>query len=113
MNLTAIDRMAAAMYEDKGPNSLDGQLRRRLKQLGLLDTSHHCDMRRSQSGFPDWVIAGRNGVLFRELKSEGGILEPAQRVWRNRLKLSGQDWAIWRPSDLLYGRITLELMALA
>lgn len=106
-----IERLAAAMYEDRGPGSLEVELRRLLGQLGLEPYSHHCDMRQSHAGFPDWVIAGSRRVLYRELKSEVGVLSPAQRLWRDQLVAAGADWAIWRPSDLLYGRILMELMA--
>lgn len=60
-------------------------------------------------GFPDLVIAGRSGVLFRECKAAGGTLRPDQQNWRDALRYSGQDWALWRPEDLRDGIIEREL----
>ena len=73
---------------------------------------HTQDSRRSQPGFPDWVIVSVNGVLWRELKSETGELSTHQRQWRNLLIAAGQDWAVWKPRDLRSGRIEQELQAL-
>jgi hypothetical protein len=74
--------------------------------LGLLAYHTH-DSRRSQPGFPDLVIAGEYGVLFRELKTDKGTLTDAQRQWANRLT----GWDVWRPYDLASGRIKKELEA--
>ena len=49
------------------------------------------------SGFPDLVLC-RGRVLFRELKSERGVLSEAQIEWHERLLAAGADWAVWRPS---------------
>lgn len=105
-------REARLMYEDSGPDSLDAHVRRLLTAYGLAATSHHCDMRRSRGGLPDWVIVGRDVILFRELKSEYGQLQPAQRAWRDALVGAGANWAIWRPSDLLSGLIEYQLRIL-
>lgn len=78
---------------------------------GLL-AYHTYDPRRSVAGFPDLVIAGPAGVLFRELKSAAGKLEPAQRRWAWMLGQAGQDWQLWRPADLDRGGIAAELAAI-
>lgn len=62
-------------------------------------------------GFPDLVLV-RNRVLYREVKSTTGRLEPAQIRWRDVLLAAGQDWAVWRPEDWTSGRIEHELKAL-
>lgn len=67
----------------------------------------------STAGFPDWVFAGPGGVLFRELKTARGRLSLAQVVWRRTLRKAGADVDVWRPEDLLSGRVARELAALA
>ena len=80
-----------------------------LAQLhGLL--VHHCRPARMQSGkwatplqgakgFPDLVIAGPAGTLFRELKSTKGQLSAEQVAWLDRLRSSGADASVWCPAD--------------
>ena len=69
---------------------------------------HTYNSRRSEPGFPDWVIVGQH-LMFRELKTERGRLSAAQIAWLDDLKAAGQDAGIWRPSDWLSGRILSEL----
>jgi hypothetical protein len=66
----------------------------------------------SSTGFPDWVIVGPGGVLFREAKSELGRLSMAQIKWGKDLQRAGADYAVWRPADLGSGQIASELQAL-
>jgi hypothetical protein len=76
----------------------------------------HCrDSRRESSGagFPDLVIAGRRGVLFVELKSFSGSLTPDQRRWGSVLREAGQEWIVWRPSQLVDGTITRALESIS
>lgn len=63
-------------------------------------------------GFPDLVIVGPGGVLFRELKSDIGRLSPEQKMWMYKLNEAGADFGRWRPADLHSGRIERELRAL-
>ena len=51
------------------------------------------------AGFPDLLLAGPCGILFRELKSLHGPVSPAQRRWLAALRASGQDARVWRPGD--------------
>lgn len=100
------------MTEDRGPDSLQAAV------LGLMDDyglwgHHESDSRRSGKGWPDWVILGPRGGLFRELKAERGIVSEAQREVGSRLAEAGFDWAIWRPMDLLDGTIGRQLAAVA
>jgi hypothetical protein len=112
------------MYETGGPGSLQWLLEELLAELGLRATSFHdlapvlgAGRERGhigqalarQRGFPDWVIVGPRGVLWRELKSEFGTLRPEQRLWGRVLRAAGADWAIWRPSDWLDGTVEREL----
>ncbi len=80
--------------------------------LGLL-AYHTRDSRRSAPGFPDLVLAGRGGVLFVELKSQGGQLSAHQQDWRYMLQAAGQRWRLWRPADLEAGLVCRELRAIA
>lgn len=93
------------------------------KMLSLL-TYHTHDSRRSAAGFPDLVIAGRNGVIFAELKSATGtttaeqdewgwMLTQAEKLaWVNHGALTGWRvirWRLWRPADWPYAiRAELE-----
>jgi hypothetical protein len=81
--------------------------------LGLL-AFHSGDSRRdSCAGFPDLVIAGRGGVIYREAKTATGRLRPEQMDWISILALAGADVAVWRPVDLSSGVIEKELKKLA
>lgn len=85
--------------------------------------AHHCRPARladgtwrtpiqGDKGFPDLVIVGARGVLFRELKSQGGVFTGEQAQWFRRLTNAGQDVAAWRPSDMASGRIPREIEAI-
>jgi hypothetical protein len=64
----------------------------------------------ASNGFPDVMIVGPGGVLYRELKTPGSPnLAPNQTLWKYRLKAAGQNWDIWTPRDLDSGRIDTEL----
>ncbi len=69
---------------------------------------HTFDSRRSEPGFPDLVVVGPHGVIFRELKADRGRLSPDQRRWLDRLTQAGADAAVWRP-DAWPGRVLDEL----
>ena len=79
--------------------------------LGLL-CYHTRDSRGSAAGFPDVVIVGPRGVLFRELKTASGKLTRYQSLWGQGLTEAGESWAVWRPEDLAAGRIQDQLRAL-
>lgn len=91
---------------------LDGQIRLIARDLGLL-LYHTFDSRRSRAGFPDLVVAGPHGVLFRELKADRGILSKAQKQWGVTLTQGGADYNVWWPADLLSGRIAREMAAIS
>ena len=92
--------------------TLENHLKWIAQDLGLL-LYHTYDSRRSAPGFPDLVIAGPGGVLFRELKTEKGRLTVHQERWGNILAASGADIGVWRPSDLTTGRAAREMAAIA
>lgn len=74
---------------------------------------HTRDSRRSLPGFPDWCFAGARGVMFRECKAQRGHLRLEQSRWLETLRAAGADAGVWRPADLLSGRITRELLHLS
>ena len=104
--------IAAAMTEDRGRDSLDANVRRLCDDLGLLRYHTH-DARRSPKGFPDLVICGLGGVIFRELKTQRGTVKPEQSAWLNTLAAAGADAGVWRPEHLLSGQIARELTAIS
>lgn len=67
----------------------------------------------SVAGFPDYVIISPKGrgILYRELKIETtrSKVSAEQQVWLDMLTANGCDAGVWRPSDLLSGRIVREL----
>lgn len=63
-------------------------------------------------GWPDLVLVGPAGVLFRELKSRSGLPTAEQEVWLGALADAGQNADVWRPADLRSGRILAELRAI-
>lgn len=81
------------------------------RRMGLLYYHTH-DSRRSEPGFPDLVIVGLSGILFRELKSRQGQLTPEQRRWGSRITAGRGNWAVWRPVDWQSGVIFGQLLDL-
>lgn len=78
--------------------------------LGLADllgyaAYHTFDSRRSSPGFPDVVLAGRDRIIFAELKSHTGRITKAQERWLRLLADSGGEVYLWRPRDWLNGSI--------
>lgn len=107
--MTASRVIAARMTEAEVMEAVRGQC----ASLGLL-AFHVRDSRRSWGpGFPDLVIAGPGGVLFREAKNERNSLSPDQRRWGSVLTRAGADWAPWRPRDLVSGVIAEQLAAIS
>lgn len=86
------------------------QVRELCRWLGLL-VYHTHDSQRSDPGFPDLVIVGARGVLFRELKTETGKTSPMQDHWIACLAAAGQDAGVWRPHQLATD-VRAELSAL-
>jgi|SRR5215472_15125922 len=87
---------------------------RELCSLLRLRVFHCADARRSWGpGFPDLVIVGPGGVMFRECKTFNGKTSADQDSWAVTLQEAGQDWALWRPQDWMSGRVRRELERLA
>ena len=106
--------LASRMPENGGKESLDYRLRKMLADdFPQLLRQHNSDSRRAHEGFPDWVIAGPGGLIVRELKRETTHPTAAQSAWLWAFRAAGISAEIWRPSDLLSGRIARELAAIA
>ena len=61
------------------------------------------------SGFPDLVLAHEHkGLIFAELKTDKGRLDPAQITWLRTLDAAGAEAYCWRPSDMQF--ITQRLL---
>jgi hypothetical protein len=99
--------LAAAMPEAE----LQEAVRRLCDGLGLFHF-HVLNSKGCEPGWPDSVIIG-NRVIYRELKTEAGRLTREQQEVGRRLQRAGQNWRMWRPSDLLSGQIAKELTELA
>lgn len=69
-----------------------------LCDLLSLKWHHEVDSRKSKTGFPDLLIAGRY-VIFAELKRETGKASPEQLGWLAKLETAGANVYLWRPSD--------------
>jgi hypothetical protein len=107
--LTAADQLAAA------PRMTEAQLQQSITDLCrylALYVYHTRDSRGSARGFPDLVIVGPCGILWRELKSDTGTITPDQRAWGRAIDGAAGNWSVWRPSEWHSGRIRRELFAL-
>jgi hypothetical protein len=94
----------------------EAELERHINQLcaglGIL-RFHVPDSRGMERGLPDDILIGTYGTLWRECKTEKGKLRPEQTRVGMQLAAHGQDYAVWRPSDLISGRIARELTAIS
>jgi hypothetical protein len=63
--------------------------------------------RRTKPGFPDLVLLhpGTGQLLFAELKAAKGKVSDEQEQWIDGLTRGGQVALVWRPDDLVTGRI--------
>lgn len=60
-------------------------------------------------GFPDLVLAHReHGLIFAELKAEGGTMKPEQDEWLDVLRCAATV-AVWKPRDWTNGAIEAAL----
>jgi len=115
----ARDKAAATLAAQMDEDTVEWHLRRLIKDLRDLGghiLAYHpwkTHVRRAAEGWPDWVLAGPGGVMFRELKREGKNPTKAQQEWLDHMVAAGLDAGVWRPSDVVSGRMGAELTALA
>ena len=100
---------AKAMAEEV----VDAHVRQVAAAFPSVRAFHHLDSRGTTAGCPDWLIVGPKGTLFRENKREGKKPTAAQQYVLDCLTGTGTDAAVWRPSDVLSGRIMREIRAIA
>lgn len=62
-------------------------------------TGHHLTAYTGHAGFPDLVLASKDGVIFAELKTQKGRPSNHQQLWRAALEAGGAEYYLWRPSD--------------
>jgi hypothetical protein len=79
------------------------------EKFGLTAYHTHLSIQSTVSGFPDVVITGPGGTIFRELKGDGKEPTPAQAAYLEKLAASGQDAGWWNPDHWYSGRIRREL----
>lgn len=106
------DPRAAAMSEDRGPDSLEANLRRLMAKYGIWGF-HPRNSIGSEKGWVDWVLLGPAGAIFAELKSESGQPSTEQRKVGYMLRACGLRYVLWRPSDFYAGRIESALRQIA
>lgn len=85
---------------------------RDLCNLHKVTRVHHRHSQDTHPGWPDDVLIGTL-VLYRELKTNRGKITSAQEAMHAELAAAGADVAVWRPEDLLSGRIQREIAAIA
>ncbi len=102
------DPRAAAMPEDRGPDSLEANLRRLLDKYGVWGY-HPRNSIGSEKGWVDWVLLGPAARMFAELKSEYGKPTPEQIQVGYMLRRVGLRYVLWLPSDFYSGRIERAL----
>ena len=77
--------------------------------MGLLFYHTH-NSQRSDSGFPDVVVTGPKGTIFRELKMPANRPTPTQALWIETLQSGGLDALVIYPDD--WDEYLRDLMAL-
>ena len=97
-------RLAATMSEA----DLEEAVRSTCASLGIR-RFHHYSSRRTEPGWPDDVLIGAHGVLFRELKAPRGHVSDAQQSTLDSLSGNGLNAGLWRPADWLSGLVVAEL----
>lgn len=74
---------------------------------------HVPDSRRMRAGLPDLIIIGLGGVIYAEIKTGTGVLNPAQRKIISLLRKSHQQVYVWKPGNLRSGQIYAALVEIS
>jgi hypothetical protein len=67
----------------------------------------------TEKGWPDWMLLGPGGLIFRETKGAGQVPSGEQRAVGYALQALGYDWALWAPWDYHCGAIERQIEALS
>lgn len=103
--LNALSTYAEPDYPDTvAERVFQDNVERRAIRYGLL-VYHTHDSRGSRKGWPDLVVAGPGGAIFRELKTAKGTTTMEQERWLALLRQIGMDAKVWRPADIRTGEI--------
>lgn len=113
--MTAVGNDRAAL---PGNAMTEAELQREVRAMARelrLETVHLTKQaaRGNPPGWPDLIILGPRGILFRELKSDLGRVSREQSAMGAKLLCVGGNWDIWRPDSLTSGRIRKELAEIA
>lgn len=104
--LTAAQRReAAAMSEEQ----LEAKVKDMARKHGLVPFDQGDARRQKVRGWPDLVIIGGRDILYRELKTERGLITLEQRRVGSLLAKGGGNWSTWRPHDLIDGTIERQI----
>jgi hypothetical protein len=88
--------VSSALCPFRDEQHFQDEVMRLARVLGML-AYHPFRSQKSVPGFPDTVIVGARGVLYRELKMPKGVVSSAQAHWIAALLEAGQDVGVWRP----------------
>lgn len=73
---------------------------------------HDYSFKINRRGLPDLLVLGKQGAMWRELKSQDGRHSLDQLRVQRLIVRAGWDYDTWRPGDLISGRIAAELAAI-
>lgn len=91
---------------------LEEHVRRICKDAGVVRV-HHRVSAMTTPGWPDDVLIGPGGILFRELKRQDGRVTAEQAAMHAALAEAGADVAVWRPEHLISGDIAWQITAIS
>lgn len=98
-------------YDVKNETAFQRSVETRATRYGL-KVFHDENPRGSRKGFPDLVLAGPGGIVYRELKVGKGTTTVEQEHWLALLRQIGQDAKVWRPEHMRTGEIEHTLARL-
>ncbi|ACZ29601.1 VRR-NUC domain protein [Xylanimonas cellulosilytica DSM 15894] len=110
------DQYVAAVAKDMTERALQSQVEALMRETGWM-FFHPADNRpnargRVQSitaGYPDLHGVRRDREIYIELKRQNGRVSDAQKTWLHALEALGHEVHVFRPDDLLSGRILAAL----
>lgn len=71
------------------------------------DWHHQFNSLHSKAGWPDLALVRGERLVFAEIKRQTGRLRPEQDYWLDKLRLTGAEVYVWRPS--LWGEVEAAL----